>query len=129
MRDLPETVLRAGFDALSERAKLVSAARLQNGDRGGCLAVCSVEKIGAGLPLYLSLPAFELSKSTDLMTTSELFGLTTALEPRRGGQPNYSDLAIDMCLTLGLVFKQRLRQSQGLMRSLARLLGGIEIAG
>jgi len=44
-----------------------------------------------------------------------------------GGQPHYSDLAIDLCLTLGLVFKQPLRQTQGLMRSIARLLG-VEIA-
>lgn len=41
----------------------------------------------------------------------------------RGGQPHYSDLAIEICLTLGLVFKQPLRQTQGLMRSIARLLG------
>lgn len=41
----------------------------------------------------------------------------------RGGQPHYSDLAIEMCLTLGLAFKQSLRQTQGLMRSIARLLG------
>lgn len=41
----------------------------------------------------------------------------------RGGQPHYSDLAIEMCLTLGLVFKQPLRQTQGLMRAIARLLG------
>ena len=38
----------------------------------------------------------------------------------RGGQARYSDLAIELCLTLGLVFKQQLRQSQGLMRSIAR---------
>jgi hypothetical protein len=50
--------------------------------------------------------------------------------PRRttpGGQPQYSDLAIELCLTLGLVFKQPLRQTQGLMRSIATLLG-VEIA-
>ncbi len=41
----------------------------------------------------------------------------------RGGQPHYSDLAIELCLTLSLVFKQPLRQTQGLMRSIARLLG------
>ena len=41
----------------------------------------------------------------------------------RGGQPHYSDLAIELCLTLGLVFKQPLRQTQGLMRSIARLPG------
>jgi len=46
--------------------------------------------------------------------------------PRRttpGGQPHYSDLAIGMCLTLSMVFKQPLRQTQGLMRSIATLLG------
>ena len=50
--------------------------------------------------------------------------------PRRttpGGQPHYSDLAIELCLTLGMVFKQPLRQTQGLMRSIATLLG-VEIA-
>lgn len=45
----------------------------------------------------------------------------------RGGQPRYSDLAIELCLTLGLVFKQPLRQTQGLMRSIANLLE-VEIA-
>ena len=45
----------------------------------------------------------------------------------RGGQPQYSDLAIELCLTLGLVFKQPLRQTQGLIRSIATLLG-MEIA-
>jgi hypothetical protein len=45
----------------------------------------------------------------------------------RGGQRRYSDLAIELCLTLGVVFKQPLRQTQGLMRSIAKLLG-IEIS-
>ena len=36
----------------------------------------------------------------------------------RGGQPSYFDLAIELCLTLGMVFKQPLRQTQGLMPSL-----------
>jgi hypothetical protein len=56
--------------------------------------------------------------------------LSQWLAPRRttrGGQRRYSDLAIELCLTLGLVFKQPLRQTQGLMRSIARLLG-VEIA-
>ena len=46
--------------------------------------------------------------------------------PRRttpGGQPHYSDLAIELSLTLGMVVKQPLRQTQGLMRSIATLLG------
>ena len=40
----------------------------------------------------------------------------------RGGQPRYSDLAITMCLTLGEVYKLPLRQTQGLMRSIAKLM-------
>jgi hypothetical protein len=50
--------------------------------------------------------------------------------PRRttpDGQPYYSDLAIELCLTLGIVFKQPLRQTQGLMRSITTLLG-VQIA-
>ncbi len=38
--------------------------------------------------------------------------------PRRktpGGQRRYSDLAIELCLTLGVVYRQPLRQTQGLM--------------
>lgn len=48
------------------------------------------------------------------------------LAPRRtsrGGQPTYSDLAITMCLTLRVVYDQPLRQTQGLMRSIAKLMG------
>ena len=41
----------------------------------------------------------------------------------RGGQRTYSDLAIEICLTLSAVYKQPLRQTQGLMRSIAGLLG------
>ena len=40
----------------------------------------------------------------------------------RGGQPKYSDLAIAICLTLGMVYKLPLRQTQGLMRSISKLM-------
>lgn len=40
----------------------------------------------------------------------------------RGGQQRYSDLAIAMCLTLGMVYKLALRQTQGLMRSISKLM-------
>jgi hypothetical protein len=40
-----------------------------------------------------------------------------------GGLPVYSDLAIEMCLMLRMVFKQAFRQTQGLMRSIAKLMG------
>jgi len=45
----------------------------------------------------------------------------------RGGQRKYSDLAITMCLTLRVVYDQPLRQTQGMMRSIATLMG-VEIA-
>ena len=41
---------------------------------------------------------------------------------RRGGQPVYSDLAIETALAIRLVFKQALRQTAGLLRSLTGLL-------
>jgi len=40
----------------------------------------------------------------------------------RGGQPKYSDFAIETCLTLGLIFHQPLRQTQGFVRSLLKLM-------
>ena len=56
--------------------------------------------------------------------SDEALGLwSAARRTTRGGQPLYSDLAIELCLTLGMVFKQPLRQTQGFMRSIAALLG------
>jgi hypothetical protein len=48
-----------------------------------------------------------------------------AAEPRttRGGQPSYSDLAITTALTLRAVFRLALRQTEGLIGSILRLLG------
>lgn len=45
--------------------------------------------------------------------------------PRRtspGGQPKHSDLAVTMCSTLHVIFNQPLRQTQGMMRSIAKLM-------
>ncbi|MEO9780430.1 MAG: IS5 family transposase [Sedimentitalea sp.] len=55
--------------------------------------------------------------------SEDVLGLWSA--PRRttrGGQPRYSDLAIELCLTLSVVFSQPLRQTQGMMRSIAAML-------
>jgi hypothetical protein len=41
----------------------------------------------------------------------------------RGGQPRYSALAIETALTLRAVFRLALRQTEGLIGSLLRLLG------
>ncbi len=48
------------------------------------------------------------------------------LAPRRttrGGQPRYSDLAIETALMLGLVLGLRLRQVEGLLGSVLPLMG------
>jgi len=42
---------------------------------------------------------------------------------RRGGQPKYSDLAIETALTLRLLFQLPLRQVEGSLRSLFDLMG------
>ena len=60
--------------------------------------------------------------------SDEALGMwSAARRTTRGGQPRYSDLAIELCLTLGMVFKQPLRQTQGFMRGIAGILG-VEIA-
>jgi hypothetical protein len=41
----------------------------------------------------------------------------------RGGQPRYSELAIETALTLGLVFGLRLRQTEGFVSSVLKLIG------
>jgi hypothetical protein len=47
---------------------------------------------------------------------------TAARRTSRGGQPKYSDLAITLCLTLRVVYRLPLRQTQGLMRSISTLI-------
>jgi hypothetical protein len=56
--------------------------------------------------------------------SDEALGMwSAARRTTRGGRPRYSDLAIELCLTLGMVFKQPLRQTQGFMRRIAGILG------
>jgi hypothetical protein len=66
-------------------------------------------------------------ESLNRVTSSDVyFGRDKAILKQRaapprttpGGQPVYSDLAIEICLMFGMVFKQPLRQTQGLMRSI-----------
>ena len=66
-----------------------------------------------------------LRRRGDLTVWFDADALDLWVAPRRlarGGQPKYSDMAITVCLTLGVVFKQPLRQTQGLMRSLTKLM-------
>lgn len=57
------------------------------------------------------------------LTEEALAGWLAQRRTTRGGQPRYSDLAIEAVLTLGCVFGLRLRQSEGLMLSLLDLMG------
>src|SRR5215212_1473345 len=73
-------------------------------------------------------PAYDASLrqrgSLTIWFTDEAIGAWAA-EPRttRGGQPWYSELAILTALTLRAVFRLALRQTEGLIGSLLRLLG------
>jgi hypothetical protein len=52
--------------------------------------------------------------------------LASWLAPKRmtrGGQPRYSDLAIETTLMLGMVFGLRLRQTEGFLTSVLQLMG------
>src|SRR5450830_159687 len=68
--------------------------------------------------------ALRARSSLTLWVTSEAFDHCAAL-PRSspGGQCFYSDLAIEASLMLRLVFRQPLRQTEGLMASIFELLG------
>ncbi|MCP4319951.1 MAG: IS5 family transposase [Hyphomicrobiales bacterium] len=67
-----------------------------------------------------------LRRRGDLTVWIDADALELWTAPRRvsrGGQQRYSDMAITICLTLGLVYKQPLRQTQGLMRGIVGLMG------
>jgi hypothetical protein len=57
------------------------------------------------------------------LTPEAVVGWAAPRRKTRGGQPRYSDLAIETALTLGLVFGLRLRQAEGLLGSLLQLMG------
>ena len=55
-------------------------------------------------------------------TEEALAGWKAQPRTTRGGQPHYSDLAIETALTLRAVFRLALRQSEGLIGSIMRML-------
>ena len=57
------------------------------------------------------------------MTPEALSSWQAPKRTTRGGQPRYSDLAIETALMLGLVFGLRLRQTEGLLTSVLKLMG------
>ena len=56
-------------------------------------------------------------------TDEAIAGWRAPATGRRGGQPIYSTLAIETAFTIRLVFHQPLRQTEGLLRSIADVLG------
>ena len=56
------------------------------------------------------------------MTPEALSSWQAPKRTTRGGQPRYSDLAIETALTLGLVFGLGLRQTEGLLVSVLKLM-------
>jgi len=46
----------------------------------------------------------------------------SSMKKKRGGQIKYSDLSIETCVTLSLIYKQRLRQNEGFVESLINLM-------
>jgi len=56
-------------------------------------------------------------------TEAAIAGWKAEQRRTRGGQPRYSALAITTALTLRAVFRLALRQTEGLIASLLRLLG------
>jgi Transposase DDE domain len=57
------------------------------------------------------------------ITPDALVGWAAPQRKTRGGQPLYSDLAIETTLTLGMVFGLRLRQCEGLVGSVLDTMG------
>lgn len=57
------------------------------------------------------------------MTPEALSSWQAPKRTTRGGQPRYSDLAIETALTLGLVFGLPLRQTEGFLTSVLKLIG------
>ena len=73
-------------------------------------------------------PAYEagLRRRGDLTLWLDEAALAGWQAPRHstpGGQPRYSELAIELVLTLRLVFHLALRQAEGFARSVLQLLG------
>src|ERR1700742_14078 len=73
-------------------------------------------------------PAYEagLRRRGDLtfwLDEASLSGWRAPRRTTRGGQPIYADTAIELVLTLRLVFHLPLRQPEGFVRSVLRLLG------
>lgn len=50
------------------------------------------------------------------------WNIDSSIKKKRGGQTIYSDFAIETCVVLGMVYKQRLRQTEGFVESIIKLM-------
>ena len=57
------------------------------------------------------------------LTPAALASWTPRKRAGRGGQPKYTDLAIESALTLRLLFRMPLRQSEGFLRAVLKMMG------
>ena len=71
-------------------------------------------------------PAFRFCSASAWSGRSDLAGFDEVVAPKnglRGGQRRYSNLAVRTALTLRVVFSLPLRQTEGFLDSLLRLMG------
>src|ERR1700730_17150963 len=71
----------------------------------------------------MTLPCASAGSLTVWFTKAAIAGWKAEQRRTRGGQPRYSALAITTALTLRAVFRLALRQTEGRIESLLRLLG------
>ncbi|MFF0088076.1 hypothetical protein ACFYR1_52090 [Streptomyces canus] len=91
----PGQVLGAGLDILAGRCAVVPGPRLPYGNVGPGLRV---EKVRSARPvppsLEVTIVAYHMSGSHDLLQLHRLFGLTTARDTSRGHFPGISDFPL-----------------------------------
>ncbi|MFD7322446.1 serpin family protein [Streptomyces sp. NPDC059875] len=87
----PGAVLKAGIDVLSGTCRTVPGDLLPLGEPGPGLNVRNVRSYDRAPTLSVTTSPFSLTAHHDLLRFRELFGLTTALDSRRGHFPGISD--------------------------------------
>ena len=88
--DGPGAVLGVAIDALSGDTEQVLGSELRLGESGGCVSVQRMNVSEPGPQLSLSLPAFQVTSTHDLLARPGLFGLTAAMDPTKGHFPRLS---------------------------------------
>ncbi|MFB7608835.1 serpin family protein [Streptomyces gardneri] len=87
----PGAVLSAGIDVLSGTHRATPGGLLPLGEPGPGLYVQNVRSSERDPVLSVTTSPFSLTADHDLLATSALFGLTTAMDDRQGHFPGVSD--------------------------------------